>query len=116
MGARGRKSAAEIATSLPESPAEAVKAVRPPRPLGEHGMALWESISAEYDISSASTVEILAEACAALDRAEACADAIRDQGVTVIVNDTPRDHPLIKHELAARAFVARTIIRLEGGS
>jgi len=107
MGARGRKSRAELSIvsgGKPQAPA----VVKPPRKLGEHGAALWKSITVEYHIDSAGVVEQLAQACQALDRAEACAAQIAKDGVMF----EDRDHPLIKHELAARAFVNRTLQRL----
>ena len=57
-------------------------------------------------------VEMLAQACAMLDAAEDYAGHIAQDGPVIRVNDTIKDHPLIKHELAARAFVVRTLQRL----
>ena len=51
------------------APAQAGTA--PPRKLGEHGSALWARVMAEYQIADAGGVELLAQACGALDRAEA---------------------------------------------
>lgn len=86
--------------------------LKPPRPLGKHGKALWGSITAEYEVRDAGNIEQLASACAALDRAESCRAQIAADGVTITVNGQIKDHPLLKHELANRAFVARTIQRL----
>jgi hypothetical protein len=47
--------------------------VAPPRPLGPHGMGLWNAVQAEYGIRDRGGIELLAQACAALDRAEALA-------------------------------------------
>ena len=56
---------------------------------------------------------MLAQACAALDRSEECAAAIARDGVTMRLKaGLSKDHPLLKHELAARAFVVRTLGRL----
>jgi hypothetical protein len=84
----------------------------PPRPLGEHGKAFWDRICAEYAIADGGGIELLAQACAALDRAEECAAVIARDGLTVETNSGIRDHPLVKHELANRAFVTRAIARL----
>lgn len=85
----------------------------PPRPLGKHGLALWRSIHAEYGIEDAGGQEILLQACQALDRAEACREKIDREGETMRLKaGLVKDHPLLKHELANRAFVTRCIGRL----
>jgi len=48
----------------------------PPRPLGPHGTALWNRVQREYAICDVGGIELLAQACAALDTAEALAAAI----------------------------------------
>src|SRR4051812_3763764 len=85
----------------------------PPRPLGDHGMALWHRVQAEYGIADTGGIELLAQSCAALDRAEALAEAIARDGVVVEgEKNGPRSHPACKDELACRAFVVRTLERL----
>jgi hypothetical protein len=69
-------------------------------------------VTSEYGIEDAGGVEMLAQACAALDRAEACAEHIRQDGEIVRTKAGPKDHPALKHELANRAFVVRTLARL----
>ena len=67
----------------------------------------------EYEIDDAGGLEMLASACQALDRAERCREAIDDEGEMIRTKAAgPRDHPLLKHELAARSFVVRTLQRL----
>ena len=51
-------------------PTDPASAITPPRPLGEHGMRLWQGTLREYDIADIAGREMLAQACAALDRAE----------------------------------------------
>jgi hypothetical protein len=85
----------------------------PPRPLGKHGTALWRSIRCEYDVTDAAGVELLCLACQALDRAEACREKIDEMGEVGIVNGAAvREHPLLRHELTNRSFVAKTLERL----
>jgi hypothetical protein len=84
----------------------------PPRPLGEHGMKLWTSIVRDYEFSDPGSIETLCEACQALDRAEELAAQIATDGVIVRGRAGPRDHPALKHELANRAFVTRSLARL----
>lgn len=84
----------------------------PPRKLGEPGRNLWNRITAEYDISDCGGIEMLAQACAGLDRAEALRAQIDADGDVIRVRGNVREHPAIKLELAARAFVVRTLARL----
>ena len=84
----------------------------PPRKLGTHGLALWRSVHCEYLITDAGGIELLALACQALDRAEECKAAIDNDGAMIKTKDGVREHPLLKGELANRAFVSRCIARL----
>jgi hypothetical protein len=81
----------------------------PPRKLGKHGAELWRAINHEYAIVDAGGVEMLAHACAALDSAEAFAEQIKQDGLMVRTKTGTKEHPLIRHELAARAFVVKTL-------
>jgi hypothetical protein len=85
---------------------------KPSRPLGKHGMALWSAVTGEYGIEDAGGVEMLTQACQSLDRAEELAVAIKRDGAIIRSKGIIRDHPAIKHELAARSFVVRTLQRL----
>ena len=86
---------------------------QPPRPLGKHGSALWRHVQRDHRIDNVGGRELLAQACAALDRAEALREVIDKDGEMLC---SPRgeikDHPGLKHELASRAFVTRTLVRL----
>lgn len=85
----------------------------PPRDLGQHGRELWDAVQREYGIADRGGVELLAQACAALDRAEGLAEAIATDGAIVYTRTgVPRSHPGCKDELACRAFVVRTLERL----
>ena len=84
----------------------------PPRKLGPSGTALWRSVTAAYGIEDAGGIEMLAQACQALDRAEALRAAIDRDGEIVRTKAGPKDHPGLKHELANRSFVVRTLQRL----
>jgi hypothetical protein len=87
-------------------------APKPPRPLGEHGMKMWRSVTSEYPIEDVGGIELLAQACAALDRAEALAACIAEDGEVIYLRGCPKAHPAVKDELACRAFVVRTLQRL----
>jgi hypothetical protein len=105
---------------MPKTPAQALSIVSPemtggspPRDLGQHGRKLWDEIQAAYGITDRGGVELLAQACAALDRAEAMAAAITTDGPVIYTRTgVPRSHPAVKDELACRAFVVRTLERL----
>jgi hypothetical protein len=87
--------------------------IKPPRPLGKHGEALWHSIQSEYHVSDSGGVELLAQVCAALDRAEQLAAEIaKDGAVICTAKGETKTHPGVKEELALRAFIGRTITRL----
>src|SRR6516225_9857096 len=88
-------------------------AISPPRALGVHGKALWDRIQGEYRVEDTGGVELLAQACQALDRAEALAAAIARDGEVVHTRaGIPRTHPAVKDELACRAFIVKTLERL----
>jgi hypothetical protein len=85
----------------------------PPRNLGQHGRKLWDEVQAAYGIADRGGCELLAQACAALDRAEALAMAIAADGAIVYTRaGVPKSHPGCKDELACRAFICRTLERL----
>ncbi|MFK0688021.1 hypothetical protein ACFX5Q_07425 [Mesorhizobium sp. IMUNJ 23033] len=94
-----------VASNPPKSPA-------PPRPLGEHGRALWASVHSQYSIEDAAGVEFLVTACQALDRAEALKAQIDADGAVIRTKAGLKDHPGLKHETAARSLCIRTLARL----
>jgi len=86
--------------------------LQPPRKLGKHGMSLWQRVQDEFRIGDAGGVELLAQACAALDRAEALAAGINADGEIIQTRTGLRSHPAVKDETALRALVIRTLERL----
>lgn len=101
----------KMATKLKLVTAEAAP-TNPPRKLGQHGMKLWGFVHGHYEIVDAGGVELLTLACQALDRAESCAAQIAKDGEVIRTKTGLREHPLLKIELANRAFIARTLQRL----
>jgi hypothetical protein len=75
-------------------------------------MSLWTDITAAYELNDRASSEALFQACCAADRAAACRVQIDQDGEVIKGKGGVRDHPLLKHELAARAFVVRTLGRL----
>ena len=93
--------------------ADETTGISPPRPLGPHGASLWDRVQREYGIHDTGGIELLAQACHALDRAENLAEAIaRDGDVIHTRTGVPKTHPAVKDELACRAFVVKTLERL----
>ena len=84
----------------------------PPRKLGRHGTDLWRTVMAEYSIEDPGGIELLAQACGALDRIEALAERIDADGEVITVRGVPKPHPCLREELSARSFVCRTLERL----
>lgn len=85
----------------------------PPRPLGQHGLAFWKVVHQEYVVEDAAGMQILANACAMLDRAEALSALIEEQGLVLRTrNGGMRANPAVAAELAARGFINRAIGRL----
>ena len=101
-----KKPALKLVQATPSNPAD------PPRTLGEHGLSLWRSVHTEYGIEDAGGIEMLLLACQSLDRAEELAEHINRDGVVIRSKAGLKENPLIKHELAARSFVVRTLSRL----
>lgn len=75
-------------------------------------MALWNSIMREYAITDRGGLELLAQACATVDRVEALREAIDRDGEVVATRTGPKAHPALRDEIAARSFVVRTLERL----
>jgi hypothetical protein len=86
--------------------------VQPPRPLGEQGSSLWHRIQSEYDVRDAGGIELLVQACEALDRVGRVREQIDADGEVIRVRGTVRAHPALRDEIAGRAFITRTLARL----
>jgi hypothetical protein len=84
----------------------------PPPTLREPGATLWRSIMAEYAITDSGGRAILEQACACADRAADCAAIIAEQGAVISTKHGLKDHPLLRHETAARGLVGRLLTRL----
>jgi hypothetical protein len=73
----------------------------------------WHDIHSEYDIGDRAGLIILYNACAALDRAEALAEAIKKDGPMIYTkNGGVQVNSGIKLKIAARSFVTRSLQRL----
>ena len=84
----------------------------PPRQLRVHGRALWDAVMSEYDINDIGGIEVLAQICSAVDRAEDLAAQVNIDGCVIMTKSGPREHPALRAELGCRAFVCRNLQRL----
>jgi hypothetical protein len=84
----------------------------PPPALGEAGTRLWHSIHADYVIDDAGGLAMLTQICAAADRVAEYASTIARDGSTIRTKAGLKDHPLLRHELAAQSFIVRSLHRL----
>jgi hypothetical protein len=84
----------------------------PPRDLGRHGNKLWSEIQGAYGIDDIGGRELLAQACGALDLIEGLGEAIARDGAIVYGRAGPKAHPAVKDQIAARAFLVRTLEKL----
>jgi hypothetical protein len=82
---------------------------KPPRSLGKHGTSLWQRVQLEYGVRDVGGVEMLAAACAALDRAERLRTEIDRDGEVIRARGLVKEHPALRHELANRAFMVKTL-------
>lgn len=87
-------------------------AVEPPGKLGEVGLSLWIDIVSSYEFNDRASYETLFQACAAADRAAKLRELIDADGEVIRSKGVVRDHPALKHEIACRSFVVRTLARL----
>jgi hypothetical protein len=84
----------------------------PPYNLTGCGLELWNKVMREYNLEDVGGLELLAQACRAAERAESLREQINSDGEVIRARGTVKDHPALKHELANRAFVCRTLARL----
>lgn len=84
-----------------------------PSGLSERAAALWRDVHDEFELAPAE-VELLTEACRALDRADEAAAVVDRDGL--VVSDrfgSPKAHPAIDVERSARAFFAAAVKQLQ---
>jgi hypothetical protein len=89
-----------------------VTSMAPPPNLDKTGRNLWQAVMTEYDIRDSGGREMLIQICEAADRVQQFSAVIAHDGPVVKTRHGPKDHPLLKHELAARSFIVRSLHRL----
>jgi hypothetical protein len=84
----------------------------PPATLGQAGAALWTKIQGAYRCDDPPGAAMLEEICGAADRIAECREAIAADGMTIRTKNGVREHPLLRTEQNARAFLVRSLHRL----
>lgn len=117
MGARGRKSAADMA--IPPAPAPNSPVARKPGTpahLRDAGATFYEKMLTETDIGSADQLAVLTRAAECLDRIAAAQVSIERHG-EIVVNQygTPKLNPAVTLEKTARDgfFAAMRMLDIE---
>lgn len=86
---------------------------KPPAGLSDAGAKLWRELAAAYKIDDPHGEAILALACRAADRLEACRKRIEKDGVSVRDRwGQVKPHPLLAAERDARAAVLAALRQL----
>ncbi|MGV7219233.1 P27 family phage terminase small subunit [Bradyrhizobium sp. UFLA05-112] len=93
-------------------PASKPDPLAPPPGLGEAGEKLWVAIHADFAITDAGGLAMLHQICAAADRVAECTATIARDGPVIRTKAGLKDHPLLRHELAAQSFIVRSLHRL----
>jgi hypothetical protein len=84
----------------------------PPASLGKAGVELWQSIHRDYHIEDSGGHQMLLRICQTADTLESYDEQIARDGPTIRTVSGLREHPLLKHQLAARSFIVRSLHRL----
>ena len=87
--------------------------LKPPRKLGQPGGQLWAAVMSEYAIEDSGGVAMLAQACEASDMLATLTAQVEREGPTIRTKGGgAKDHPALRHIIAHRSFIVRTLIRL----
>jgi hypothetical protein len=74
---------------------------------------MWDAVQREFGIEDAAGRELLVQAAGALDLIETLGEAIaRDGAIVYGRTGVPKAHPAVKDQIAARAFLVRTLEKL----
>ena len=87
-------------------------ALAPPASLGEAGCTLWSDLHRDFYIEDAGGAQMLLQICEAADSLAGFDQQIARDGPTIRTKSGMREHPLLKHQLATRSFIVRSLHRL----
>ena len=79
---------------------------QPPPKLGKHGFAPWNAIQAEFHVNDAGGIEVLAQACAGVERAKALRARIDAEGETFQTHSGIKPHPCLQNDLSRDRYRA----------
>jgi hypothetical protein len=83
-----------------------------PASLGKAGAELWLAVHRDYVIEDSAGHQMLLRICEAADSLSSYDEQIARDGPTIRTASGMREHPLLKHQLATRSFVVRSLHRL----
>src|SRR5262245_6072605 len=81
----------------------------PPRKLGATGLQLWRDVQAQYRILDVGGIETLLQICLAADRVWAMLRRSSRAGEMLEGPHGANANPLLRDELACRAFIVRSL-------
>jgi hypothetical protein len=84
----------------------------PPASLGEAGRTFWEDINRDYVIEESAGRQTVLRICQTVDTLVSYDEQIERDGPTIRTANGLKEHPLLKHQLAARSFIVRSLHRL----
>jgi hypothetical protein len=84
----------------------------PPTSLGKAGAELWLALHRDYIIEDSAGRQMLLRICETADTLASYEEQIERDGPTIRTASGVREHPLLKHQLAARSFIVRSLHRL----
>src|SRR6516225_9185748 len=90
----------------------AVTLSKPPKTMGQSGRELWQTLTNEFELDDAASRATLLQVCQCADRLTEISKHISADGLVIDTKTGPRDHPLLKSEVACRSFMIRGLQRL----
>lgn len=84
----------------------------PPATLGAAGCKLWQDLHRDFVLEDSGAHEMLLRICEAADSLASYDEEIERDGPTIRCKSGIREHPLLKHQLATRSFIVRSLHRL----
>jgi hypothetical protein len=85
---------------------------KPPKTVGQSGRELWQEITTEFEIDDAASRALLLQVCQCTNRLAEISQRISREGLVIDSKGGPRDHPLLKSEIACRSFIICGLQRL----
>jgi hypothetical protein len=85
---------------------------QPPKTVGQSGRELWQTLTNEFELDDACSRATLLQVCQCVDRLAEISARISREGLVIDTKTGPRDHPLLKSEIACRSFIIRGLQRL----